>query len=653
MSRFLWVRLQLDEICEASSDKEIRSILQDLPIGLKEIYKRILRKICTNPIKRATAEKIFRWLAYAKRTLELQELLEAIAFSPADKSWSAESIPDGSRALQACKNLVVLDEETQQVRFVHHTVRQLLLSEDLFNDVKLRIFWFNDSRGDFTIAEVIWAYLCFSDFERQLARVGPEARAQRLDPVRAQESLMKMPHEMPLGTLLVTVWKAFRGSQIGHEVPTLKFPEVPIMKEESLPKGLEKFHLLNYAIQHWLSHAKNYLASWHTFSVSDSNLESLVFDKKLPFRFRPWGDHRGNPQFPHMPMFRWAVQNGHVALLSLLGYPRRSPGGIISNSRGQAYSPILQRYCIEEIDHDRSPLLWVVEYGLDDILTALNDIKIRSFRPHTLRQLLCATARQPSGEVFDWVMAKTTDQVDANDMLVALLAAIETERNTITDRLALATKILIDMTQPFEINAKPRLYLSLTTVSFCKILDWALTNFSSSDLATVLTTHVLVPSLTVSEGIINYPYVFLWAVKNDKAEFMRHFMRALPFETIASTTFWEAAESVASRYDQEKEVVQIIWSYLQPIDPAKYFNQPRRPLIPKAIVNGSEPRHYLLQGPGGESTAKGSLLHYLNEEMPELPPAKGMPPLEESSLEVKPHYSNEADTNGRLVEQET
>ena len=581
------------------------------------------------------AKKIFRWLACAKRTLELSELAEAVAFSAADSTWNAESIPNGLRALQACKNLVTLDGETQQVRFVHHTVRQLLLSQYLLDDSKLKEFQFIAVEESNAIAEILCAYLCFSDFDTQLARVNHEARSQLPDPARTQESLMKMPHEMPLGTLMLTVWNVLRGTHSIREAPSLKFPQ-PIVEQDIVPKALEKYRLLDYAVQHWLSHAKDVSGMLNCFlltnELSRHRFESLVFDKKLPFGFRPWDNRHRSAEYPHLSMFRWAVRNGHIPLLGLLDGPLLHTfwGRDTVSSNGSAYNTSLRRYCVEEIENDRSPLLWVVENGLLDILNALNDTRIRSFRPHTAQQLLCAAACQPSSEVLLWVMKKTESHVDVNDMLKALITAIESEDDSITEIVAAATDTLIATTTPFEANANPRIYLDLSTVDICKILDWALHNFPSNSFVTTMTTHVLVPSMSLSESSINHLYLFTWAIEKnkteimhilmrwaiiyDKAEFMRNFMRTLPLENIASRLFQEAAESAASDYDQEKEVVKIMWFYMN--DASKCFDRLTQPSVPQAVAKVYGSRPYLSRASGAGSTAKGSLLHYLNEEMP-------------------------------------
>ena len=566
------------------------------------------------------AKKIFYWVACAKRSLNLSELVEAIAFNAEDTSWNADNIPDGTRALQTCKNLVVLDEETQEVRFVHHTVKQLLFSQDLQKDRKLTttVFHSTTHRGNMVLARTLCTYLCFSDFETQLTQFDPHIRPRAPDLIRTQETLMAMPHEMPLGTLLLSVWKVFRGIRTTSSKTSMPFPLLTVPKQEPIPAGLEKYRLLDYAIQHWLSHVESRSGRLVWSTIGDekfrNNFENLVFDKHLPFSFRPWGNLGNSREFPHMSMFRWAIKAAHVTLLSLLG--RRSINkGMTAYGNGKISHWILQRYCIEEMENGRSPLLWAIKNNLLDVFTALDDVNIRSFHPDLPRQLLCTAVSHSFHEVLAWVFEKTKGHVDANDLLAALVVAVERQHDansrTIARLTAAEVQTLILTTKPFEANAKPRRYLGISTVSFCKVLDWALNDSPSNSLAAVLTTHVLVPSLKSDESIINKPYALVWAVENDKVEFMRHFMSALPFETVVSADFWEAAESIAMANDQDDEVVKIILSYLQPIDSAKYFNRSSRNSVLK-----DKGGPFLATPSGAGSTAKGSLLHWLNDEAP-------------------------------------
>lgn len=47
ITRFLWVALQIHDICERRTDAGIRSVMKDLPKGLPATYERTLNKIKT------------------------------------------------------------------------------------------------------------------------------------------------------------------------------------------------------------------------------------------------------------------------------------------------------------------------------------------------------------------------------------------------------------------------------------------------------------------------------------------------------------------------------------------------------------------------------------------------------------------------------
>ena len=118
------------------------------------------------------AQRAFKWIICAKRPLVITELTEAIAFQPTDRSWKAEKIPDASRTIQACRNLVVLDETDKTVRLAHHSVRKFLLEGPTQESIPE--FHFKLRRASIEAGELCVAYLSFSDFERQLTTSIPD-----------------------------------------------------------------------------------------------------------------------------------------------------------------------------------------------------------------------------------------------------------------------------------------------------------------------------------------------------------------------------------------------------------------------------------------------------------------------------------------------
>ena len=98
---FLWVFFQLNDLCEAPSDAIVRQTLQNLPDGLIETFERILKKMEQSKIKRKIARDVFIWIACARRPMKVEEVREAIAFEPCDKSWNPDKIPDDDLMIES------------------------------------------------------------------------------------------------------------------------------------------------------------------------------------------------------------------------------------------------------------------------------------------------------------------------------------------------------------------------------------------------------------------------------------------------------------------------------------------------------------------------------------------------------------------------
>ena len=71
----LQARLQIDYICAAKSDKEIKHMLQGLPNGLGYTYEVLLHNIATrHPTKIQGVQKLFRCLVTAASPMTARQL---------------------------------------------------------------------------------------------------------------------------------------------------------------------------------------------------------------------------------------------------------------------------------------------------------------------------------------------------------------------------------------------------------------------------------------------------------------------------------------------------------------------------------------------------------------------------------------------------
>ncbi|KAF3181215.1 hypothetical protein TWF225_006762 [Orbilia oligospora] len=128
---FIWVDLQIEEICKEARPEDIEAVLPTLPKDLDELYDRILSRIAR--LRRPdVAREIFTWVAYAIRPLTLEELKEATSLWNIElKTWEAlhkAAAVDESKWLQNCESLVVVNGPSQTVEFAHSTIKEFLES---------------------------------------------------------------------------------------------------------------------------------------------------------------------------------------------------------------------------------------------------------------------------------------------------------------------------------------------------------------------------------------------------------------------------------------------------------------------------------------------------------------------------------------------
>ncbi|THX39743.1 hypothetical protein D6D10_04047 [Aureobasidium pullulans] len=129
---FLWVRLQLDQLCRASrkgTDYHVKDALSHLPQDLTEMYERIFDGIAArSPGDREIAMECFRWVLYAKESIYADFLLPALALlgSPSATLQELESKKLAPAYVsEACGNLLSIDEWSK-VELIHFSVDEFL-----------------------------------------------------------------------------------------------------------------------------------------------------------------------------------------------------------------------------------------------------------------------------------------------------------------------------------------------------------------------------------------------------------------------------------------------------------------------------------------------------------------------------------------------
>lgn len=173
--QFLWTRLMIEMLEKATFASEIDQILSDVPLGLSQLYSRILEKLLGQPSRRQdAAQLLLSWLACAERHLTMAELATALAVRP-----GATEIDSDDRVLDlrgfvedVCGSLVRVSEPTKDrseavVSFVHYTVKEYLLaSEELCYSKSTPVVKFRVDKCETNqhLASTCITYLNFDEF---------------------------------------------------------------------------------------------------------------------------------------------------------------------------------------------------------------------------------------------------------------------------------------------------------------------------------------------------------------------------------------------------------------------------------------------------------------------------------------------------------
>ena len=155
--RFLLPTLHIKMILEMPTKFQRQESLGKLPADLYNSFQGIITRMQARP--NASAElgmRVLMWLHFAYRPLKLVELQHALAVHKSHMEFQSDNIPSQKMLLDCCLGLVIVDEETLTVRFVHFTL------EEYFRDNFRTQF----PNGYGSIAETCLTYLTFGSLRR-------------------------------------------------------------------------------------------------------------------------------------------------------------------------------------------------------------------------------------------------------------------------------------------------------------------------------------------------------------------------------------------------------------------------------------------------------------------------------------------------------
>ncbi|KAL1625640.1 hypothetical protein SLS56_007224 [Neofusicoccum ribis] len=361
---FLWVALQIQSLCGMKTDEAIRDALADLPKDLSETFSRILHKSGqSRQSGKSYQTRILQLVFAASRPLTADEVREALSVIPGDTNWTpSRMLNDVYSALACCGCLLTVDEEESTVRFVHHSVKQYLLSG--FNNTNNTTF--TAEKAQRTIADIVVTYLGYGVFGTELSRTKvPQVMTQS-----APSSVIRatMGSSSTIQSLAMKLLKS-------RKQPNFDIGKTLAEARKAFqPGSVENFRFYSYAKAHWLNHIFYVSGQEMTiFNLSIKLIKSRVLEANIAAKdywmHWNWAAQNGNEtivellletgkadvdskdQFGRTPLW-WAAESGHEAVVKLL----LETGKVDVDLKDQ---------------FGRTPLWWAAESGYEAVVKLL------------------------------------------------------------------------------------------------------------------------------------------------------------------------------------------------------------------------------------------------------------------------------------------
>ena len=128
--RVLLARLHMDCIVREDSIRRARRILETLPVDVNSTYSDLLSRVYAQRKDQGErAKQPISWILCSTRPLAVSEIQCTPSVESSDTSMDEEALPDMESLISSCAGIVVLDETSHVVRFVHYTFQEYILRE--------------------------------------------------------------------------------------------------------------------------------------------------------------------------------------------------------------------------------------------------------------------------------------------------------------------------------------------------------------------------------------------------------------------------------------------------------------------------------------------------------------------------------------------
>ncbi|KAK6334822.1 hypothetical protein TWF718_010268 [Orbilia javanica] len=336
---FLWVALQLKDICDCATDSEVEEALDHLPIGLYETYEHGLRRIFVDrkdPRARSTSRRVYNWIYHAKRPLTTSEIMEAISINIDDNHLNQSKIAFGEqiwRIIKRCGNLLEYNEADDTISFFHYTLKQYITelphNDEISSEAKIVDVAKTICSSEELIARLCLTYLSFSDFETKVVPFQQSTVSENMQLIQKYASNLATTNQTnAIGKGFQSIMRGFRlangffDDEARVKIDFSRYVYLPKPPPESV---IAQYKLLEYIRRYWLQHCR-------VLDSADGELFprgflKLCFEGAPAVEIRPWGQRYSQGLYPYTDAFVWAIENDHCFLLSAI---KKKIGGMDS-----------------------------------------------------------------------------------------------------------------------------------------------------------------------------------------------------------------------------------------------------------------------------------------------------------------------------------
>ena len=193
--------------------------------------------------------RIFWYIATAKRPFTVDELGEAVSIEPCQPCFMPKSLVNNTRGIiRWCHGLVALHDLDDALQFTHSSVKEFFCSPDT-EEVILRGFHFRPCEADRKLGEVCITYLDFDDFKTQLVKPPKPGALLYLDPlILASHTLRTGPSSIVLNRAKDLMRKRSKSTSATQG----------LLLPQTNQAVTRDYKFLNYASEFWLSHTTKF-----------------------------------------------------------------------------------------------------------------------------------------------------------------------------------------------------------------------------------------------------------------------------------------------------------------------------------------------------------------------------------------------------------